>query len=201
MHAPQFFFAKFPKKYARNIRVYTVVKEQFAYLNPEISIIQGLCVHACICAWVCVCAHLGFWIRQVFGVECGLFSIHAPLGQTTLRVGRVWDDDDDEKKGKRWNPVLAHSLLFSKSTKMPPGLTSPSDRLIAINSNIYAFSTYTVYCGRVWNLIQACDVQSSPKVEKFSNENLWPCRGSNPGPTEPETDMLPSEPAWHASVI
>ena len=23
------------------------------------------------------------------GVECGLFSNHAPLGQTTLRVGRV----------------------------------------------------------------------------------------------------------------
>ena len=30
---------------------------------------------------------------------------------------------------------------------------------------------------------------------KFSNENLLPCRGSNPGPAEPEADMLPSEPA------
>ena len=27
--------------------------------------------------------------RRIDGVECGLFSTHAPLGQTTLRVGRV----------------------------------------------------------------------------------------------------------------
>ena len=27
--------------------------------------------------------------RWIDGVECGLFSNHAPLGQTTLRVGRV----------------------------------------------------------------------------------------------------------------
>ena len=34
----------------------------------------------------------------------------------------------------------------------------------------------------------------SPKVE-----NLWPRRGSNPEPAEPEAYMLPSEPTWHAS--
>ena len=26
---------------------------------------------------------------EIDGIECGLFSIHAPLGQTTLHVGRV----------------------------------------------------------------------------------------------------------------
>ena len=31
----------------------------------------------------------GFRARQIDGIECGLFSNHAPLGQTTLRVGRV----------------------------------------------------------------------------------------------------------------
>ena len=30
----------------------------------------------------------GFHARQIDGVECGLFSIHAPLGQTTLCVRR-----------------------------------------------------------------------------------------------------------------
>ena len=35
------------------------------------------------------------------------------------------------KEGRKWNPVPAHSLLFSKSTKGPPGLTSPSDGRIA----------------------------------------------------------------------
>ena len=29
----------------------------------------------------------GFHARLIDGVKCGLFSSHAPLGQTTLRVG------------------------------------------------------------------------------------------------------------------
>ena len=32
---------------------------------------------------------------RIDGVECGLFSIHGPLGQTTLRV---CDDVDDERE-------------------------------------------------------------------------------------------------------
>ena len=31
----------------------------------------------------------GFHARWIAGVKCGLFSNHAPLGQTTLCVGRV----------------------------------------------------------------------------------------------------------------
>ena len=38
-----------------------------------------------------------------------------------------------------------------------------------------------------------------PKLKKISKENLRPCRGSNPGPAEPEADMLPSDPAQRAS--
>ena len=45
--------------------------------------------------------------------------------------------------GSRWNPVLSHSLLFSKNTKGPPGLTSPSDGLIAINSTICVLNIHT----------------------------------------------------------
>ena len=38
--------------------------------------------HALLCA-------LGFHTRWIDGVGCGLFSIHAPLGLTTLHVGQV----------------------------------------------------------------------------------------------------------------
>ena len=46
--------------------------------------------------YVCVCVPMpthyiitsfGFHTEWIDGIECGLFSIHAPLGQTTLRVG------------------------------------------------------------------------------------------------------------------
>ena len=37
----------------------------------------------------CTIMHFGFHARRIDGVECGLFSNHALLGQTTLRVGRV----------------------------------------------------------------------------------------------------------------
>ena len=47
-----------------------------------------------------------------------------------------------------------------KAPRGPPSLTSPSDGRIAINSTICLHNIY-IYCGRVWNLIQACDVQSS----------------------------------------
>ena len=37
----------------------------------------------------CTITCFGFRARRIVGVECGLFSIHAPLGQATLRVGRI----------------------------------------------------------------------------------------------------------------
>ena len=37
----------------------------------------------------CTITCFGFRTRWIDGVDCALFSIHAPLGQTTLRVGRV----------------------------------------------------------------------------------------------------------------
>ena len=46
------------------------------------------------------------------------------------------------KKGRSWNPVLAHSLLFSKSTKVATSLNVPI-RQIAINSSICLLNIYT----------------------------------------------------------
>ena len=49
-------------------------------------------VIVCVCVFQsthCTITCFGFRTRRIDGVECGLFSIHAPLGQTTLRVGRV----------------------------------------------------------------------------------------------------------------
>ena len=38
----------------------------------------------------CTIMRLGSHARWIDGVKCGLFSYHGPLGQTTLRVGRVF---------------------------------------------------------------------------------------------------------------
>ena len=53
----------------------------------------------------------------------------------------------------------AHSLLHSKSTKGAAMLNVPIRRTNRYQQ-YYMLSQY-IYCGRVWNLIQACDVQSS----------------------------------------
>ena len=37
----------------------------------------------------CTSIRFGFHARWIDGVKCGLFTNHAPPGQTTLRVGRV----------------------------------------------------------------------------------------------------------------
>ena len=60
---------------------------------------------------------------------------------------------------EKMKPVLAHSLLFSKSTKGVARLNVPIRRTNRYQQ-CYMPSQHT-YCGRVWNLIQACDVQSS----------------------------------------
>ena len=63
------------------------------------------------------------------------------------------------KAGRRWNPVPAHSLLFSKSTKGAARLNVPIRRTNRYQQ--YYMPSQHTYCGRVWNLIQDCDVQSS----------------------------------------
>ena len=87
------------------------------------------------------------------------------------------------KEGRRWNPVLAHSLLFSKSTKGAARLNVPIRRTNHYQK-YYRPSQHT-YCGRVWNLIQKCDVESSnqkvyistpprPEVENFQMKIYYP---------------------------
>ena len=63
------------------------------------------------------------------------------------------------KEGRRWNPVPPHSLLFSKSTKRAARLNVPIRRMNRYQQ--YYMPSQHTYCGRVWNLIQDCDVQSS----------------------------------------
>ena len=65
--------------------------------------------------------------------------------------------DDDERKGEGENP--AHSLLFSKSTKGAARLDVPFRRTNRYQQ--YYMPSQHIYCGKVWNLIQDCDVQSS----------------------------------------
>ena len=55
--------------------------------------------------------------------------------------------------------MLAYSLLFSKSTKGAARLNVPIRQMNRYQQ--YYTPSQHIYCGRVWNLIQACDVQSS----------------------------------------
>ena len=73
--------------------------------------------------------------------------------------GRVWNLIWWWKEGRRFNPVPAHSLLFSKSIKGAARLNVPSQRTNRYQQ--YYMPSQHTYCGRVWNLIQDCDVQSS----------------------------------------
>ena len=94
------------------------------------------------------------------------------------------------KEGRRWNPVPAHSLLFSKSTKGAARLNPhPMDE--SLSTVLYAFSTYIGYCRRVWNLMQACDAQSSdqkvyistppsPEAENFQMKIYYPAGDRTP---------------------
>ena len=56
-------------------------------------------------------------------------------------------------------PVPVHSLLFSKSTKGAARFNVPIRRTNRYQQYYMPFQH--TYCGRVWNLIQDCDVQSS----------------------------------------
>ena len=48
------------------------------------------------------------------------------------------------KEERRWNPMPAHSLLLSKSTKGRPGITSPCPTDESLSTVKYAFSTYVL---------------------------------------------------------
>ena len=115
-----------------------------------------VCVCVCVCVLVpmpthCTITCFGFremrWVWSIFNsrnawahhITCGTSICMVYWRKLMLGWLYVWCNCvvwDDDEKGRRWNPVPAHSLLFSKSTKGPPGLTSPSNGRIAINSTI-----------------------------------------------------------------
>ena len=164
----------------------------YFYYDLHVYVCACMCVRVCVCARVCVCVcfvmsthctitRFGFRVRRIDGVESGLFLIHAPLGQTTLRVGRLsvlctggswvygdcmfnclcsvivlWSVGWWWKEGKRWNPMPAHSLLFLKSTKGAAKLNVPIRRMNHYQQ--YYMPSQHIYCGKVWNLIQVSDV-------------------------------------------
>ena len=74
----------------------------------------------------------------------------------------------------------AHSLLFSKSTKGAARLNVPIQRKNSYQQ--YYMPSQFTYCGRVWNLIQDCDVQSSPEVENFQMKIYYPAENRTPDP-------------------
>ena len=87
------------------------------------------------------------------------------------------------------NPVPAHSLLYSISTK---GAARPNVPIRWTNRcQQYCMLSQHTYCGRVWNLIQACDIQSddykvyvstppSPEVDNFQMKIHYPAGDRTP---------------------
>ena len=108
------------------------------------------------------------------------------------------------KEGRRWNPVPAHSLLFLKSNKGAARLNVPIWRTNRYQQ--YYMPSQHMYCGRVWNLMQALMYNlvirkcTSPPLRalrlKIFKWKFTTWSGSNPRPAEPEADRLPSEPEW-----
>ena len=127
----------------------------------------------------CTITCLEFRARRIDGVECGLFSIHAPLGQITLRVGRVSVQctvgQGDCMCNCLCSCVVKCRMMMKGREKVKPGASSQPDLLekhqgaARLNVPIRRTNRYQkyykpsqhTYCGRVWNLIHACDVQSS----------------------------------------
>ena len=130
----------------------------------------------------CTITCFGFHARWIDGVKCGYFLITHRLD----RPHYVWDEYLYSvrekvdvrvtvgvtacvmllccvgwwwKEGRRWNPVPAHSLLFSKSTKGAVTLNVPIRRTNRYQQ--YYMPSQHTYCGGLWNLIQDCDVQSA----------------------------------------
>ena len=138
-----------------------------------------------VCVCVCVCSNANplhyyvlrvphkadrwHWMWSIF-ISCTAWADHITCGTSicivywrkfevrmtvcvTVCVRWWW------KEGRGWNPVPAHSLLFSKSIKGAARLNFPI-RWTNCYQQYYMPSQHT-YCRRVWNLIQACDVQCS----------------------------------------
>ena len=92
----------------------------------------------------------GYWKTRSYGdCMCNCF-----FSVSVFYVGWWWREES-------CNPVLAYSLLLSKSTKETARLNVLVRRMNYYQQ--YNMPSQHMYCGRVWNLIQACDVQYSDK--------------------------------------
>ena len=76
---------------------------------------------------------------------------------TVCVVCVVWDDDERTGEGETRCRLVACS-----SRKAPRGAARFNVPIRRTNRyQQYYMPSHRTYCGRVWNLIQACDVQSS----------------------------------------
>ena len=100
----------------------------------------------------------------------------------------MWDDDD-ERKGEGETRCR---LIACSSRKAPRGAARLNVRIRPTNRyQQYYMPSENTYCGRIWNLIQDCDVQSSdqkvyissppsPEVENFQMKIYYPAGGRTP---------------------
>ena len=101
----------------------------------------------------------------------------------------MWDDDDDDRKGEGETRCRLIACSSRKAPRGPPGFNVPIRRTNRYQQ-YYMPSQHTFY-GRVWNLIQACDVQysdykvyistpPSPEVENFQMRIYYPAEDRTP---------------------
>ena len=107
------------------------------------------------------------------------------------------------KGREKVNPVPTHCCSPRKAPRGPPGLTSPSDGRIAINSTICLLNIHTAEGFGIESRTVMYDLAFkkctsppllAPRLKIFKLKFTTP-PGSNPEPAEPKADMITSEPA------
>ena len=113
----------------------------------------------------CTITRFGFRASRIDGVEYGLFSIHATLGQN---VGRVWDDDQRKGEGEtRCRPTACASR---KAPSGPPDLR-PHTTDESLSTVLYAYLILYIYiyiCVCVCVCVCVCKVfcpEAGPSLE------------------------------------
>ena len=85
--------------------------------------------------------------------------LYSVLQEVEVRVTVCVAWDDDERKGEGETRCRLIACSFRKAPRGPTRLNVPIRQTIRYQQ--YYMPSQHTYCGRVWNLIQACDVQSS----------------------------------------
>ena len=144
-----------------------------------------------------------FCARQIDGVECGLFSIHAPLGQNTLRVRQV--------------PVQCTSSTATPTGSRPCNrpqcktcpIHHPANTFTSSRTNVTYPITNHAYCKSI-NLIYQlecteCNAFYLGKTRRSLSDRMnghrFTITVSNPVAIHTQSHQIPFQKCWSVRVI